>query len=135
MNHRRKARALALQALFYMDAVEDFSSERLELFVESMSPPEETLSFFHLLTHGVADHRMEIDEVMRAHAKNWKLHRMLGVDRNILRIAVFELLYCNDIPGEVTINEAVELAKLFGGEESPRFINGITDQVFSTQKK
>lgn len=120
---------LALQALFYMDAIEDFSKERIELFTESVPPPEDAAGFFHRLTEGVSTYRSEIDLEISRHAKNWKLERMLGVDRNLLRIATFEIRYCEDIPKNVAMNEAVELAKMFGGVDSPRFINGILHQI------
>lgn len=135
MNVRHKARELALQALFYMDAAKEFSVENITLFSETLSPPAETVPFFTQLTEGVCTNLAEIDAEISRHSKNWKPERMLGVDRNILRLAVFELLYCDDIPGKATLNEAVDLAKAFGGEDSPRFINGILNSVYTSASK
>jgi len=135
MTIRRKARELALQALFYMDASKNFSQEKITLFSKALPPPVKTIPFFTQLTEGVYMHLAEIDDMISRYAKNWKLKRMLNVDRNILRIAIFELLYCDDIPKKVTLNEAIDLAKAFGGEDSSRFINGILDQVCTSLTK
>jgi len=137
MNVRHKARELALQALFYMDASKNFSQEQIVLFFESMPSPVKIRPFFTKLTEGICAHLPEIDNEISRYAKNWKLERLLNIDRNILRIAIFELLYCDDIPGKVTLNEAIDLAKAFGSKDSPRFINGILDRIYAslTEKK
>ena len=115
-----------------MDAVDDFLPARLELFIESVPPPKDSMPFFTEIIQGVCQYRSDIDATITSHATNWKLERMLDVDRNLLRLATYELLYCDDIPGQVTINEAVEIAKLFGGEDSPRFINGILNRIYAS---
>jgi N utilization substance protein B len=85
--------------------------------------------FFHYLVDGVGEHRETIDAVIERFSSNWRISRMTCVDRNVLRIAAFELLYCADIPPKVSINEAIDVAKRFGTEESGAFINGILDSI------
>ena len=75
------------------------------------------------------DHRQEIDRLIESHSEHWRLDRISVIDRNILRIAIFELLYCDEIPPKVTLNEAIDLGKRFGSEESGSFINGILDRI------
>ena len=90
---------------------------------------EEIRSFSDMISLGVVDHKDAIDEKIQSSSKNWKLSRMAMVDRNILRMAVFELLYLTDIPKRVSINEAIELGKRFGSEDSGSFINGVLDKI------
>ena len=85
--------------------------------------------FTEQLINGVFDNLEEIDHQIGEHSHNWKLNRMSSVDRNILRIAIFELLFCDEIPPKVSINEAIEVAKTYGDKNSPSFINGILDQI------
>ena len=85
--------------------------------------------FFLTLVNGVLETKGEIDTLIERFSKNWKIHRMSCVDRNVMRIAVYELLYCDDIPPKVSINEAVDVGKKFGTEESGAFINGIMDSI------
>jgi len=89
----------------------------------------ESLDFAAELVKGVTEHRTAIDELLTAKSKNWSLVRMARVDLCILRIAIYELLYRSDIPKNVTINEAIEVAKKFGTEDSPSFVNGILDEI------
>jgi transcription antitermination protein NusB len=88
---------------------------------------EEAFQYAQALVHGTVDHREEIDGLIRGQADNWRLERMPAVDRNILRLAVFEMLYEVDIPKLVVVDEAIELAKKFGSEQSGRFVNGLLD--------
>jgi transcription antitermination protein NusB len=90
--------------------------------------------FSQFLVQGVRDNLTDLDRVISVHAKNWKIARMAVVDKNILRMGVFELLYTKDIPPRVTINECVELAKKFGDTDSPKFINGILDSVYKKER-
>jgi N utilization substance protein B len=129
MGTRRQARELAMQALFYMDMQNDASLQMLESFCENFLPPKKVQSFFMALVNGVLENRSEIDNLIERYSKNWKLNRMSGVDRNVMRIAVYELLCCEDIPPKVSINEAVDVGKKFGTEESGAFINGIMDSI------
>ena len=82
------------------------------------------------LVQGVWEQKEAIDRLIKNYAENWRIERMSGVDRNILRVAVFELVYCSDIPPRVAINEAIDLGKQYGSEESGAFINGILDSIF-----
>jgi len=129
MGNRRKSRELAMQALFYMDMSQNDSKEKLEHFCANFTPSKKALPFFLKLVNGVMNARSEIDAVIERFSSNWKLSRMPGVDRNIMRIAVYELICCHDIPYKVSINEAIDIGKKFGTEESGAFINGILDSI------
>lgn len=129
MGTRRISREQALQVLFYMDMHCDPVEDPVGLFCESFTSDNPTEPFFHRLIGGVREHRETIDTVIERYSSNWKLSRMSCVDRNVLRIAVFELLYCADIPPKVSINEAIDVGKRFGTEESGAFINGILDSI------
>jgi len=96
---------------------------------EGSKVPYESLDFAEELVRGVGEHRARIDRVISEKSKNWSLERMSKVDLCILRMAIFELLFRADIPKNVTINEAIEVAKKFGTKDSPAFINGILDEV------
>ena len=129
MGTRRQARELAMQALFYIDMQDNVSLQMLESFCNNFSPPKKARPFFLKLVNGVLEARGEIDTLIERFSKNWEIHRMSCVDRNVMRIAVYELLYCGDIPPKVSINEAVDVGKKFGTEESGAFINGIMDSI------
>jgi len=118
-----------MQALFYMDINEQYSQDMLERFCSTFIPSKKSPSFFNHLVQGVLRAQPEIDALIVQFANNWKMDRMSCVDRNILRIAVYELLYCPDIPPKVTINEAIEVGKKFGTDESGAFVNGILDSI------
>ncbi len=118
-----------MQALFYMDMSQDDSNEILERFCDNFSPPEKMVPFFLKLVKGVIQGKSEIDSILERFSDNWKLSRMSCVDRNTMRIAVYELLYCHDIPYKVSINEAIDMGKKFGTKESGAFINGILDSI------
>jgi transcription antitermination protein NusB len=130
MKQRRRSREHALEALFYMDARRDFSREALAHYVRCFSPSERAMDFFHRLTEGVMARRTEIDRVVERFSDHWRVSRMACVDRNIMRIAIFEILFCEDIPPKVSINEAIDIGKKYGTEESGSFINGILDGAF-----
>ena len=129
MGTRRIAREQALQALFYMDMHRDPVDNPVGLFCSCFSQDQPAEPFFHRLVDGVQKNRATIDTVIERFSNNWKLSRMSCVDRNVLRIAVFELLFCGDIPPKVSINEAIDVGKRFGTEESGAFINGILDSI------
>jgi len=118
-----------MQALFYMDINEQYSQDMLERFCSTFIPSKKSPNFFNHLVQGVLRSQPEIDALIVQFANNWKMDRMSCVDRNILRIAVYELLYCQDIPPKVSINEAIEVGKKFGTEESGAFVNGILDSI------
>ena len=129
MGSRRRSRELAMQALFYMDKCRDNSEGILKLFCDNFNPAENILPFFERLVRGVTCSEQEIDSIIEQFSSNWKINRMSCVDRNIMRIAVYELLWCNDIPVKVSINEAIDIGKKYGTEESGSFINGILDSI------
>ena len=135
MGNRRKSRELAMQALFYMDMSQNDSNELLERFCVNFNPSKKARPFFLKLVNGVVHAKSEIDSIIERFSNNWKISRMSCVDRNIMRIAVYELLYCQDIPPKVSINEAIDMGKKFGTEESGAFINGILDSIRMALKK
>ena len=118
-----------MQALFSMDMSCGFSKQMLADYCQCFPPNKRALPFFDRLTVGVLKSKAEIDRVIERYSSNWKVQRMACVDRNILRVAVYELLYCADIPAKVSINEAIDIAKKFGASESGAFINGILDSI------
>jgi len=135
MGTRRHARELAMQALFSMDMSCVFSPEALSDYRRCFPPGERVMPFFNRLTEGVLLQIADIDRVIERYSSNWKVRRMACVDRNVLRLAVFELLYCEDIPTKVSINEAIDIAKKFGASESGGFINGILDSIRTALEK
>jgi N utilization substance protein B len=129
MGGRRKSRELALQVLYQIDISCENDRSALDLFWESFKVSKESREFSERLVVGVSEYKEDIDKIIEKYSKNWSLKRMPRVDRNILRLAIFELFYCLDIPAKVTINEAIDLGKKFGTEKSGSFINGILDSV------
>ncbi|MBU4344224.1 MAG: transcription antitermination factor NusB [Desulfobacteraceae bacterium] len=129
MGIRRRSRELAMQALFYMDMRKNDSQEIVEFFCNNFIHSKNVLPFFLKLVNGVIHTRPEIDSIIERFSSNWKMSRMSCVDRNIIRIAVYELLFCSDIPSKVSMNEAIDIGKKFGTEESGAFINGILDSI------
>jgi N utilization substance protein B len=129
MGTRRKARELAMQALFFMDMRKDFSEETFGRFCANFAPKPDVRPFFLRLVRGVLRSQAELDALIERFSENWSLGRMSGVDRNVMRIAVYEMVCCRDIPAKVSINEAVDIGKKFGTEESGAFINGIVDSI------
>jgi len=127
---RRKARECALQALYQLDssevAVDDALADMRESFGANDS---EVIGYAEGVVRGVVGYASEIDELIQRFSPKWRIERMARVDRNILRVATFELLYRRDVPLRVVINEAVEVGKRFGTENSKSFINGVLDQV------
>ncbi len=129
MGRRRQARELAIQLLYLLDLNPRDPDEARRLFWEDRPVPDVVRDFADEIVDGVSADREEIDGWIRRVARNWDLERLAAVDRAILRAAVYELLYREDIPAVVTINEAVELAKAFSTAESGRFVNGMLDAV------
>ncbi|MDX8364287.1 transcription antitermination factor NusB [Cytobacillus sp. IB215665] len=122
---RRTARKKALQALFQIDISDIESKEAIDNVIgEQHSDP-----FLEEIVLGVAKHQAEIDEHIRKNLENWTIERVANVDRSILRIAVFEMMYIDEIPTNVSIDEAIELGKLFGDEQSGKFINGVLSKI------
>jgi N utilization substance protein B len=127
---RRKAREHALQILFLLDIrKEKPSAAVLKHFWAEYKPDDEVKDFAEEIVKGTYKHILKINQLIHQCAKNWSLDRMAVVDRNVLRMAIYEILYRIDIPTSVTINEAIEIAKKFGTDESGAFVNGILDRV------
>ena len=129
MGNRRRSRELAMQALFQIEMIQDDSLETIELFSRHFGVSKSVRPFFLRLVQGVREFQDEIDALIERFSQNWKIGRMPRVDRNILRVAVYELLHCHDIPPKVSINEAIDIAKRFGTGDSGAFVNGILDSV------
>jgi N utilization substance protein B len=143
MGTRRKAREIALQILYQLDVQEQLSEEQgLSLFWRNFgaaameaqpgapaeSGADEAQPFAEQLVRGVRLHLAELDALISASSRNWRLERMARVDRNLLRLAVYELKFADEVPAKVAINEAIEIAKRYGTAESPAFVNGILDR-------
>ncbi len=126
---RRKARALALQTLYEVDSAEHGVEKVLTHLLAEERLPEENANFTRELVRGVIQNKGKIDENIRSFAPAWPIEQIPAVDRNILRLAIFEILLDNKVPVKVAINEAVELAKTFGSENSSKFVNGVLGSV------
>ena len=130
MRRRTRARELALQMLYQVDVRGDEVLADAPGFFEREEPGEPDLhAFATKLLAGALEARSKIDTIITAAAQNWDLRRMAVVDRNILRMAVYEMLFADDIPAKVSINEAIELGKRFSTKQSGSFINGILDRI------
>jgi N utilization substance protein B len=162
MGQRRRSREVALQVLYQLDVTGVSPEEGMALYFdhfagdkgrdeegeendapqtdESPKPWSQEIQtaarpFAELLIHGVWLNRDEIDRWIVSASENWRVDRMSVVDRNILRIAIYEMLYCKDIPPKVSINEAIDLGKRFSGQDSGPFINGVLDQILAAMGK
>lgn len=129
MASRRKAREAALQILFFMEQGRLPAKQAMTLFFDHFAAAEELRPYCEIVVLGVEERRAEIDKMIARYSEHWKLSRMESVDRNILRLAVFELLHQPDVPKKVAINEAIEIGKKYGSEHSSAFINGILDRL------
>jgi N utilization substance protein B len=129
---RRKGRELALQALYQLDVRGEEAGPTLRLFWEQCDAPDDARTFGEDLVGGVLGERPRIDELITASSDNWRMDRLSHVDRNILRVATYELLCRRDVPASVAIDEAIEIAKRFGSDESATFVNGVLDSIATT---
>ncbi len=132
MGMRRKGRELALQALYQIDLRGDDAGVAIGTFFEHCDAPNDARTFGEDLVGGVLDERTRIDELIGASSDNWRVDRLSLVDRNILRVATYELLCRRDVPASVAIDEAIEIAKRFGSDESATFVNGVLDHIAAT---
>lgn len=126
---RRKSREIAIQILYQIEMSKSDAEQALQLFWENYRSADELKDFAVRVVQGTVEHRKEIDRAITKTAKNWSFGRITPVDRSILREAVFEIIFCPDIPYKVTLNEAIELGKKYGSEKSGAFINGVLDNV------
>jgi len=126
---RRRARAIALQALYEVDSVAHDIEGTLGHLLANVELPDESAAFVRGLANGVIQNKEEIDQNIRNFAPAWPVEQIPLIDRNILRLAIFEILLDNKVPVKVAINEAVELAKAYGSDNSARFVNGVLGSV------
>lgn len=134
---RRLARETALQVLFQLDMNKDEQDidTLVRHWAQEFAVPEVSIPFARELVEGTLNHLAEIDEKIGSLSEGWAVARMANVDRNVLRFAAWEILFRPDIPGRVSLNEAIELAKRFGGTESAKFVNGILDRLVESAAK
>ncbi len=129
MGKRRNARQAAVQFHFWRDMQGGGAPEKMDEFWDFCPAKPNVREFAQPIIDGMVAHLPEIDERIARYCDNYEFRRIAPVDRNVLRLAIFEMLYRDDIPPVVSINEAIELAKTFGGPDSGRFVNGILDRV------
>ncbi len=138
MSNRHLARTLAMQSLFLWDfngkIEKDFSKLKKEIF-SNFAPSFDDNGFVEELINGVIKHLPEIDKYIIKYATEWPLEQITIVDRNILRIGVYELIFNDKIPGRVAINEAIEIAKAFGGASSGKFVNGVLGAIYNAMEE
>lgn len=139
MGIRRRAREHSLQFLYQLDLLKSHSEQidiakQIELYWadKDKMPDKQVVDFSNKINLGTYENLQSLDKIISNNSKNWKFSRISMIDRNILRIAVYELLFSKDVPAKVVINEAIEIAKKFGTEDSSSFINGILDKINST---
>ena len=129
---RRRARELAVQVLFHLEYSDDDPLTAFRLITENFETAESLADFTKALIRGVCDKKSDLDRVISRSSKHWRLERMARLDRSILRLATYEMMFLKDIPPRVSIDEALEIGKKFGGEDSSRYINGVLDNIFNT---
>ena len=129
LGRRRIGREAAIQFLYGQEINPEDRLESLEAFWEVRPIRPEARAFAEKLIDGVLEHKVEIDTILTEKLENYRMERLAAVDRNILRLAIHEILHCDDIPAPVSINEAIEIAKRFGSTESSGFVNGLLDSV------
>ena len=135
LSERHKARGLALQALYEIDTSGHAPAEVIARQLATATLAPENNRFVEELVTGVLENKARIDEHIRRFARAWPIEQMAVIDRNILRLAIYEVLVDNRVPVRVAINEAVELAKDFGGQSSPRFVNGVLSSVSNLKEE
>jgi len=134
MGERRLSREISLKVLFQIDLVKANIEETLKYTFEDSKYSDEVKEFTLTLVKGVVSNLPEIDKAIEEYTNNWSLERITNVDRNILRIAIYEILYLKNIPKSVSINEAVELAKKYGTKSSFSFVNGVLGKIDKNDK-
>jgi len=134
MSLRRQGRGLAVQVLYQWDIHRDTSSWLEDFWTQNEVHPE-AKAFAERLIHGVIAHADELDTILGRYAERWTVHRMAITDRTVLRVAVYELLYMPDVPARVTLNEAIDIVKLYGDEQSGAFVNGILDRILREEPR
>jgi N utilization substance protein B len=131
MKQRTRSRELALQYLYQVDMTGSHSEQAMDDFFEHFVEDRDLVPFAREIITGVCDHLMELDGLIEKASTNWRVSRMSATDRNILRIAAYEMTCRKDVPYKVAINEAIEMAKRFGSPKLPSFANGVLDRVWN----
>ena len=129
MTRRTRGREIALQVLYQLEQNPGQGPDEVAQFIQRRLREPKLCAFAHTLVGGVLEHQPRIDALISEVAENWRLDRMAAIDRNILRLGAYELLYCDEVPTKVAINEALELAKRYSTAQSSRFVNGILDRL------
>lgn len=136
MRKRTKARECALKILYAIDVTKDDVKKCIDTFWQNHEEKDaEMRQFADSLVVGVYNNKELIDKLITTYSTNWQLKRLAVIDRNILRFAVYELLYMEDIPPKVAINEAIDIAKKYGDKDSGKFVNGVLDKINKTEGK
>jgi transcription antitermination factor NusB len=135
MRKRTLARECALKILYRIEIAKDSAESSIRDFWSQKDHDQDMKDFADSLVKGTHENLSKIDEIISRHADNWKLKRMAVIDKNILRMGTFELLYMSEIPVKVSINEAIELAKKYGDIDSGKFVNGVLDKIRKTECK
>jgi len=136
MRNRTKGRECALKILYAAEIRKDTPEEYARIFWENHPAiKEEVKEFSNFLINGTSKNKDFIDAVISKYATNWQIQRMPAIDRNILRVATFELLFAGDIPPKVSINEAIDVAKRYGDKDSGKFVNGVLDKINKTEER
>ncbi len=135
MRLRSKARQIVLHLLYQIEISKLNYQEAFRNYLENNPQRQEVTDFSFCLLEGVMKNLEFIDSMIKKYVENWEIKRLAYIDRNILRLGCFELLFLEDIPPKVSINEAIELAKRFGDIQSPSFINGVLDKIFRQESK
>jgi N utilization substance protein B len=134
--NKRKARVLALQVMYAYDLRQgDDIALLFEDIVKGNKASKEITEYARLLINKARENSKEIDSILQIHTANWDIKRMSAVDRNVLRLAIAELLYMEDVPFKVVIDEAVEIAKKYGTNDSGKFVNGVIDAIYKKRIK
>ncbi len=129
MGKRRKAREATLQILFQLDFNSSESAQTINHYWRNKKIAPEIKEYGQWLVKGIISHQKEIDKIIQSFSEHWRLSRMAVVDRNILRMAIFELLYEGNVAPAIVINEAIEIAKKYSGQQAALFVNGILDAI------
>ena len=135
MGKRRRARELAIQVLFHMEFTPDAPDDGFRIICENFNSQVAIRPFSRQLVVGVWENKATLDNLISRSSKNWRLDRMSRVDRNILRVGVYEILFLKEVPPKVSIDEAVDIGKKYGTEDSGPFINGILDNIYTQLKR
>jgi transcription antitermination factor NusB len=135
MGDRRRARELALQVLFHLEFTPDDPGEAFELVCGCFESKEAVRAFARRLVLGICLERKTLDRLISKASRNWRMERMAHVDKTILRLATYEMLFMEDIPPRVSLDEAVEVGKKFGTEDSGKYVNGVLDNIYASIKE